>query len=250
MNIHILITALWGVVAVGSAAAQSHTNPSPPAPVAAMHTATTNRLTVLNKGSLGQNSASGRTKLKADVLDLKPDFVLIYIGMNDVINDRFFTPLDKYLENMTWMIAQVRQAGIKPVLCTLHHCVEAEVYKHHSPDKFTPETVNGKMDRYNAALKKLATELQVPVADFNAATARLAPADFLSDGVHLTAAGNRLLARTFLEAIVPPLRGQEKIVCYGDSLTYGYLNNGAASSDGETYPAMLRRLPLPTRPPH
>ena len=44
------------------------------------------RLTVFNKGSLGQNSESGRAKLAADVLQLKPDLVLIYIGMNDVIN--------------------------------------------------------------------------------------------------------------------------------------------------------------------
>jgi lysophospholipase L1-like esterase len=203
----------------------------------------TNTLTVYNQGSLGQNSESGRKKFEADVLKLKPDYVLIYIGMNDVINDRFFTPLDKYVENMTWMIEQARQAGIKPVICTMHHCVETEIYKHHSRDKFGQETPNRKMDRYNAALKKLAADQKVAVADFNAVTERVPQAEFLSqDGVHLIPSGNKLLAKTFFAVIAPHLRGQERIVCYGDSLTYGYQNKGAGSSEGETYPAMLLGL--------
>lgn len=43
----------------------------------------------------------------------------------------------------------------------------------------------------------------------------------ISDGVHLTLPGNKLLARTFLDVIAAPLRGGETIVCVGDSLTYG-----------------------------
>lgn len=244
MKAAILMTALCGIVAVGSAGVQDYGNPPVPAKSAAAPGHTTNSLTVINKGSLGQNSESGRKKFEADVLNFKPDYVLIYIGMNDVINDRFFTPLDRYLENMTWMIEQARQAGIKPVICTLHHCVEAEIYKHHSRDKFGQETVTEKMDRYNAALKRLAVDQKVSLADFNAAAERVPQSELLSDGVHLTASGNKLLAKTFFDVIAPHLRGREKIVCYGDSLTYGYLNKGAGSSEGETYPAMLRLLPV------
>ncbi len=210
-----------------------------------------NSLTVYNKGRCGQNSGIVRSKFEDDVLRLnpKPDYVLIYIGINDVINDQFFTPLDKYVENMVWMIQQARKAGIKPVICTMHHCVETEIYKHHSRDKFGRETPNGKMDRYNAALRKLAAEQKVDLADFNAVANRAAQSKFLSaDGVHLTPSGNKLLAKTFFDVIAPQLRGREKIVCCGDSITYGYQNKGAGSSEGETYPAMLRLLPLPSTP--
>ena len=202
---------------------------------------------VFNKGRCGQNSVFAREKFGADVLNLtpKPDRVLIYIGMNDVINDQFFTPLDQYRENLAWMIEQSRRAGIRPVICTIHHVIEEELYKHHSRDKFGDETVNGKMDRYNAALRKLAAEQKVDLADFRAVTDRVAPAEILSDGVHLTTAGNRLLAQTFFDVITPHLRGRETIVCVGDSLTYGYRNAGAGSSAGETYPAMLRQLLAP-----
>lgn len=200
---------------------------------------------VINKGRCGQNSGIAREAFAADALNLspKPDFALIYIGMNDVINDKFFTPLDPYIANVAWMIEQSRKAGIKPVVCTIHHCVEAEVYKHHAREKFGTETVNAKMDRYNAALKKLAADQKIELADFGAVADRTPQSEFLSaDGVHLTPAGNRLLAQTFYAAIAPQLRGSATIVCCGDSLTYGYQNAGAGSADGETYPAQLRLI--------
>lgn len=201
--------------------------------------------TVYNQGRCGQNSGILREKFEADlsVAAPKPEFVFIYIGMNDVINDTFFTPLDKYLENVTWMIEHARKAGITPVICSIHHVIEDKVYKVHSRDKFGDETVNGKMDRYNVAIRKLAAEQKVALADFNAVTNNLATAEFLSDdGVHLSTAGNRLLAKTFYDVVASQLAGNEKIVCVGDSLTFGYGNAGAGSAEGETYPAMLRLL--------
>jgi lysophospholipase L1-like esterase len=212
-------------------------------------TETTNNLTVINHGHCGLNSTLLLKAFPNEALHLKPkpDIVLIYIGMNDVINDKFFTPLDPYLANVSWMVDQTRKAGITPVLCTIHHVVEAEVYQHHPREKFGAETVNGKMDRYNAALRRLAADQKVALADFAAATDRMAPSEFLSDGVHLTLAGNRLLARTFFDVLALHLHGREKIVCIGDSLTYGYQNKGAGTAEGETYPAMLRTLSMSGR---
>lgn len=207
--------------------------------------------TVINNGHCGQNSGILRDAFSADVLAVRPtpDYVLISIGMNDVINDRFFTPLDQYIENVRWMIRQSRAAGITPVVCTIHHCIEAEVYKHHPREKFGDETVNGKMDRYNAALQRLAADEKAALADFNAVTKRTPQSEFLSrDGVHLTASGNKLLAETFFAVIEPRLRGGEVIVCCGDSLTYGFQNSGAGTAAGETYPAMLRMLVTRSRP--
>jgi lysophospholipase L1-like esterase len=209
-----------------------------------------NHLTVYNKGRCGQNSGIVREKFEDDVLKLtpKPNYVFIYIVATDVINDRFFTTVEKHLENMTWMIEQARKAGIKPVICTSHHVVESVVYAHHSRDKFGKETVNEKIDRYNAALRKFAKDQEIGLADFGAAAKDVPPSDLLSDGVHLTFLGNKLLAKTFFDVIAPQLHGQETIVCLGDSLTFGYLNKGAGSTEGETYPAMLRQFPIPSTP--
>jgi acyl-CoA thioesterase-1 len=206
-------------------------------------------LTVYNKGRCGKNSTNARAKFTDDVLTLspKPDYVLIYIGMNDVINDHFFVPLDQYIENVKWMVEQSRAAGVKPVLCTIHHVVEEKLYKVHSRDKFGAESANEKMDRYNAAIKKLAAELKVDLADFDAVTSRTPQSQVLSaDGVHLTFGGNKLLAKTFWDVIGTKLTGKETIVCVGDSLTFGYGTQGAGTAEGETYPSVLRQMSIGT----
>src|SRR6187399_1947244 len=106
---------------------------------------------VFNQGRCGQNTTVARAVYENDLLGrgVKPDFVFIYLGMNDVINDRFFTPLDECLSNLRWMINLAKNAGITPVICSIHHVIEAELYKHHAREHFGNETVNGKMDRYN-----------------------------------------------------------------------------------------------------
>jgi lysophospholipase L1-like esterase len=238
------------LTAVNMAAGVSAAEPAKGAdvknPSTTLTVAQQNQLQVINNGRCGQNSGIVRDKFAADVLKFspKPDYVLIYIGMNDVINDNFFTPLDKYLENMAWMIDAARQVGITPVICTMHKVNETVVYAHHAREKFGAETVNGKRERYNVALRRLVRDQKVALADFDAVTESIAEPEFMSDGVHLTLAGNKLLAKTFLDAIGPRLKGKETIVCVGDSLTYGYLNQGAGTSEGETYPAMLRTIPL------
>jgi lysophospholipase L1-like esterase len=214
------------------------------------HSETANNLTVINKGRCGQNSQIVREKFEDDVLKLnpKPDYVFIFIVATDVINDRFFKTVEEHLENMTWMIEQARKADIKPVICTSHHVVENVVYEHHPREKFGNETVNEKIDRYNAALRKYAREQKIGLADFAVAAKDAAPSDLLSDGVHLTFQGNKILAKTFFDVVASQLNGQETIVCLGDSLTFGYLNKGSGTTEGETYPALLRQLPI-TSPP-
>lgn len=207
-----------------------------------------NHLKVINKGRCGQNSQSVREKFEEDVLKLdpKPDYVFIFIVATDVINDRFFKTVDEHLENMTWMIERARKAGIKPVICTGHHMVESVIYEHHAREKFGKETVTEKMDRYDAALRKYAKDQKIGLADFAAATKDVPPSELLSDGVHLTSAGNKILAKTFFDAVASELKGNETIVCVGDSLTFGYLNQGAGTTEGETYPAILRQFAIPS----
>lgn len=206
----------------------------------------TNRLTVINNGRCGQNSGIVRERFADDVLRLtpKPDFAFIYIGMNDVINDNFFTPLDKYMDNMKWLIDQSRQGETVPVVCTIHKVNEDVIYAHHPREKFGNETANGKRVRYNTALRHLIVTEGVALADFDSVTKSMPESEFISDGVHLTPAGNRLLARTFFDAIAPRLDGAENIVCVGDSITFGYGNQGAGTAEGDTYPSILRSFSI------
>jgi len=62
------------------------------------------------------------------------------------------------------------------------------------------------------------------------------------DGVHLTAQAQALLGRCVFEAVGAGVKAGETVVCFGDSLTFGSGVKGAGTTEGEAYPAVLRRL--------
>lgn len=216
-------------------------------PLAAAQAAEFNGLTVHNKGIGGQNTKQGKARFERDVVGLKPDYVFIYFGLNDALNEPQFVAMEPFIAHLEWMIDRARAAGIKPVLCSIHAVKEEPLLKRHKRESYGAEGPNGKIDRYNAALRRLAGEKRVSLADFAAAVAqaeRHGAAAVAPDGVHLTPAGNRLLAQCFLDTVAADLKGRETIVCLGDSVTYGANNKGAGTAEGETYPAALRRLPI------
>lgn len=203
-------------------------------------------LAVYNRGIGGQNSKQGRSRFEKDVVALKPGHVFVYFGLNDALNEHAFVSLDGFIGNLTWMVDRSRQAGIVPVLCTIHAVDEGPLLKRHKREVYGDESPNGKIDRYNAAIRKLVADKQVTLADFAALVARAnkdcdkgSPALVAPDGVHLTPGGNSALARCFLDAVAGKLRDNEVIVCLGDSVTYGAGNRGAGTAEGDTYPAML-----------
>lgn len=220
-----------------------------------------NGLVVHNKGIGGQNTRNGKARFQKDVLDLKPDYVFIYFGLNDALNEPQFVPLDEFVGNLAWMVGEARRAGIKPVLCTIHHVESDLLMTRHKRESYGDEGPNGKIDRYNAEIRRLATENHAPLVDFakaldQAGGATMNKSCFVrnpansgaQDGVHLTPDGYRLLAKCFLDAVAPGLKGNETIVCLGDSVTLGAGMKGAGTADGETYPAFLRRLPIGRQP--
>lgn len=205
-------------------------------------------LTVLNRGVGGQNSRDGRARFDRDVVAAQPGVVLIYFGLNDTLNEPKFVPLDAFVENIGWMIDRARQAHIVPVIATIHAVTEEPLYQRHNRAAYGEEGPNGKIRRYNAALRELAASRKVPLADFAAVEPPSDGAPLVApDGVHLTPAGNRALAQCFLNALPEALREGETIVCLGDSVTYGAGNRGAGTAEGDTYPAALRERALPKR---
>lgn len=204
-------------------------------------------LTVYNRGERGQNSRQGKMRFANDVLALKPDYVFIYFGLNDTLSEPAFLSLEEYVENLRWMAAQALSAGSKPVLCTIHPVGEEALLKRHKKESYGTERPNGKIDRYNAALRTIANEIDVPVADFARVvtdsgkqiqqSALVGP-----DGVHLTRSGYEALAECFYGVVAGEIKGKAAIVCLGDSVTWGLGVEGSGTTAGETYPACLRRI--------
>jgi len=203
-----------------------------------------NDLTVHNKGVGGQNSRQVRTRFQRDVIALNPDFVFIYVGLNDTLNEPAFVPIEKFAGNLGWMVDEARASGIVPVLCTIQHVQVELLLKRHKRESYGDEGPNRKIDRYNTAIRQLAGRKRALLADFEAGLDQAggATADLSPDGVHLSPAGYKILAKCFFDAVAPLLHGTETIVCLGDSVTAGVGVRGTGSAEGETYPAFLRTL--------
>lgn len=171
---------------------------------------------VINKGIGGNTSRQGLARLKGDVLELKPDMVIINFGMNDSIivdaegND--YISLSEYESNIREMIEKITDIGAIPVIAVPNGVIEEYYYTRHPIDWY--KSVGGaqkQINRYCEKLRDLAREYSIALADINAES--LSPARKLSellrtpdnggseDGVHPYGKGIELYAEVIYSAI-------------------------------------------------
>ena len=161
---------------------------------------------VIGAGIGGHKVPDLEARLDKDVLSHKPNVVVIYIGINDVWH-RLKQPhdekiLEAYKTNVGKMVEAAQAAGIRVVLCT--PTVIQEDAAHDG---------NKRLALYCDAIKQLAAEKKCLLADLNGSFMQAIankPAEakgnrLTSDGVHMNAAGDWLMAEGILTALgVPP----------------------------------------------
>jgi lysophospholipase L1-like esterase len=164
-------------------------------------------------GISGNKSNDMLGRLERDVLSKKPQWMTLSCGVNDVWHGKRGVPLDDamaasgsydegvarrgtYEKNIGNIVDQAQAAGIKVVLLT------ATVIKEQLDNK-----ENGELAPYNEFLRALAREKKLPMADLNAmfqtkikAANQPGKNTYTSDGVHMNAAGNQLMATGVLQA--------------------------------------------------
>jgi len=170
-------------------------------------------------GKSGHKSTDMLARLDNDVISKKPDWMTLSCGVNDVwhfklvLGNRTFegVGIDDYKKNITEILDKCEKAGIKVVVLTSTMIGE-------DPTK----ELNQDMIPYNDFLRKIAKEKGLPLADLNAQMqAQLKtipdvpgkPGNFgkffyggdvknklTSDGCHMNAEGNKMMARGVLRA--------------------------------------------------
>ncbi|MDX1934721.1 MAG: SGNH/GDSL hydrolase family protein [Capsulimonadales bacterium] len=170
---------------------------------------------VLNAGISGHKSNDMLARFRRDVLDRKPDLVTISVGVNDVwhafrdfARNRNYpegnlpngVPPDAFRRNVESMMKLAAEDGVRVVLLAA-----TPIYE----DLSSPE--NTRLAEYNAILKDLAVRHKCPFVDLYNSFRRLIRVyreetggiDNLltTDGVHMNAVGNRLMARQLLLAL-------------------------------------------------
>jgi lysophospholipase L1-like esterase len=160
---------------------------------------------IINVGISGQKAEDLLPRFKKDVVDRKPQWVTLSIGINDVWH-RLGQPhdpkvLEKYTENVSKMVDMAQAAGIKVILL--------------SPTIIQEDATqegNKRLLQYVAAEKKIAEEKKCQFVDLNedfvtALTKK--PADFkgnwlTADGVHMKPMGDAIMALGILRAVGVP----------------------------------------------
>ena len=170
-------------------------------------------------GKSGNKSSNMLARLDEAVISKKPEWMTLSCGVNDVwhfklvLGNRTFEGIgiDEYKKNITEILDKCQKAGIKVMVLTSTMIGE-------DPSK----ELNQDMIAYNEFLREIAKQRELPLADLNAdMQAQLAtipdvpgkPKNFgkffyggevknklTTDGCHMNAEGNKMMARGILRA--------------------------------------------------
>ena len=171
---------------------------------------------LIGKGISGNKVSDLLTRYKSDVLDLNPDLVFIYIGINDVWHKYDFgtgSDIDLYEKGLRAIISDIKSLGSKIVLCTPtvigENTGDFELGNQFK-DVETMEKMNGDLDTFSDVVRKLSNEYETELLDL-----RKIFMDYLAenninndaagilttDGVHLNKQGNKLIADQMIKFI-------------------------------------------------
>ena len=159
------------------------------------------KLRVANLGSAGHTVRDLKGRWQRDVLDLKPDWLSIMIGTNDVWR-QFDLPHQPEVH-----------VGLAEYESTLDELVQKTLPEIQGLVLMTPfmmepnsrEPMRARMDKYGAVVKKLAkrhgTILVDTQAAFDVALKHIHPMALAWDRIHPNSSGHMILARAFLQGV-------------------------------------------------
>jgi len=159
---------------------------------------------VLGAGIGGNKVYDLYLRLEDDVLNKKPDLVVIYVGINDVWHKQSShtgTDYDKYLKFYQALINKIQGVGSKVILVTPSVVGEK---------KDGTNELDADLNKYAAGIRELATKNNLPLCDlrkiFTEYEAKNNPEDkekgiLTTDRVHLNETGNKLVAEQLLPLV-------------------------------------------------
>lgn len=158
-------------------------------------------LRVINMGISGNQIRDLNTRWQSDVMDLKPDYVSVLIGINDVWRQfdspqmpQTHVPLDEYEETYARLIERTLP-HVKGMILMTPYFME--------PNRNDP--MRAVMDEYGAAVKRLAEKYNLPCVDLQSGWdilfKNMHPCNIAWDRIHPNQIGCMYIAKQFLKVI-------------------------------------------------
>ena len=164
---------------------------------------------IINKGIGGDKVSDLLMRYQTDVIELNPDIVFVYIGINDVwhrYGSGTGTDIDFYENGLRKIITDIQSLGAKVILCTPSVIGEnkgAFELVNNFKDIDTMERMNNDLDAFSDVVRNLSLEFNVELLDlrtkFMNYISKNNPENHSKgvltyDGVHLNNAGNQIIA--------------------------------------------------------
>ena len=180
-------------------------------------------LETIQAGVPGNTTTQGLARMEQDVLAFQPDLCIVEFGMNDHVaesENNAKTPLPQFKQNLERICSSLKQAGIRPVLCTINPIIEGDAeayyYARHPRDWYKePDGAAAWIDLYSEAIREIAGRNRIPLADialdWKTSLAqgrklnellRSQEFDGIDDGVHPSPTGQALYARCIADAMI------------------------------------------------
>ncbi|MFM2360532.1 MAG: hypothetical protein RLY16_2525 [Bacteroidota bacterium] len=142
-------------------------------------------------------------RLETDVLEKKPDIVVIYVGINDVWHKTsgIGTDIEKYEQFYVALIKKMQKQDIQVVVCTPTVIGEKKMQQN-------PQDAD--LQAYSAVIRRLAKNMNCRLVDLHDAfvsyievhnTDNAESGILTTDRVHLTPIGNQLVADQIIKTI-------------------------------------------------
>ncbi|MEQ9220055.1 MAG: GDSL-type esterase/lipase family protein [Cyclobacteriaceae bacterium] len=203
---------------------------------------------VINAGVGGNTTIDLLERIDTDVLREKPDLVILMVGTNDMLNSKKMITYDEYRQNLERIMVALKQNGLAVLMMSSPPVDSAYLFQRHDRNLFT-EAPNEKISTIGKIAEALASQHDAYFLDLYSCFVELGLPKYnhdlfiknpknsgKADGVHPTALGYHFIATNIFEFLKGKqlLDTYKKIVCFGDSITYG------GGSD-QSYPEFLAK---------
>ena len=209
---------------------------------------------IVNAGINGNNTADLLARVNKDVLQQSPQLVIMMIGTNDMLNTRNILTLKAYEDNYDALLdILTKKAAV--IVMTIPPVNSSYIVMRKPELKFNETGPAHRVDSANMVIKRLAAKYNCQLIDLNKILMACGGSNTgkqslfqneansgTPDGVHPTADGYRVIATAVYQNIVRSYAAVKKIVCFGDSITYGYNVEGGGKTEGQSYPALVKKM--------
>ena len=171
---------------------------------------------LIGKGIGGDKVSDLLTRYRDDVINLNPDKVFVYIGINDVWHKYDYgtgTDIDLYENGLRQIIYDMKDNGIEVILCTPTVIGENKgefTLVNQFKDIETMEIMNDDLDEYSDVIRKLSLEFNTKLLDLRKIFMQYISENnpenkskgiLTTDGVHLNNNGSKLIANEMIKLI-------------------------------------------------